>query len=273
MKRNIFILILLLISLHNLIANENKESDMIQAFYKLEFTLDSLQTNKTTVLTELLVYENESWFRSISRGIFDTVQYYGKQATRVYDPQQGQRMNYLINKNYISGDIRYYSPLKAIWQDYCYYDENEKALDWHLTSDTVIRNGISLQKATLDFGNRKWIAYFNPEIPINDGPYKFCGLPGLIFEIKDETETWKFTLLKLVRAKHGPFDHKFLCQAKQMDKVSFHKLERKLFDNNVQEMESRGEIRFKSAADRQRAIDRRKEKSKHYNNPIELLRW
>jgi GLPGLI family protein len=42
-----------------------------------------------------------------------------------------------------------------------------------------------LQKAT-NFGGRLWIiAWFNLEIPINEGPYKFRGLSGLIFEIGD----------------------------------------------------------------------------------------
>jgi GLPGLI family protein len=36
--------------------------------------------------------------------------------------------------------------------------------------------------ATNAFG-RRWIAYFSKEYKQNIGPYKFNGLPGLVFEI------------------------------------------------------------------------------------------
>ena len=41
---------------------------------------------------------------------------------------------------------------------------------------------------------RKWTAWFTTEIPIQDGPYKFLGLPGLIVKIEDQTKTHSFEL-------------------------------------------------------------------------------
>ena len=49
----------------------------------------------------------------------------------------------------------------------------------------------------MNFGNRKWIAWFTPEIPISDGPYKFCGLPGLILKINDSTNSWNFDVTSI----------------------------------------------------------------------------
>ena len=40
------------------------------------------------------------------------------------------------------------------------------------------------QKAETFIFGRKWTAWFSPEIPIQDGPYKFRGLPGLIVKIR-----------------------------------------------------------------------------------------
>ncbi len=275
MRKHIFLICLLLISVCNVSAQKKpNERSVLQALYRLELLRDTLNPkSKKIAITELLIYPDESWFRTMTRGVFDTLRYNQLPTKNTFQPKDEHELNYLIHKNYNAGSIRYYSPLRAIFQDYCFYDETDKALDWKITNDTLVRHGITLQKATLDYGNRKWTTYFNPEIPINDGPYKFCGLPGLIFEIWDETETWKFTLMQLRHSQHGSFDFKFLEKAKQMDKIAFHKLQRELFDNEVQDSEARGEIRFDSTADRQRAIDRRKEKSKHYNNPIELLRW
>src|SRR3546814_19435070 len=41
------------------------------------------------------------------------------------------------------------------------------------------------------------MAYFYPNIPLSDGPYKFGGLPGLIVRIVDENEHWDFTLVSI----------------------------------------------------------------------------
>ena len=43
------------------------------------------------------------------------------------------------------------------------------------------------QKATAEFGGRSWIAWFSQELPFQDGPYKFYGLPGLIVHVEDNT--------------------------------------------------------------------------------------
>lgn len=48
-----------------------------------------------------------------------------------------------------------------------------------------------------NFGGRRWEAWFTPDIPYSDGPYKFCGLPGLILKIIDTKGHYKFEVLKL----------------------------------------------------------------------------
>ena len=45
-----------------------------------------------------------------------------------------------------------------------------------------------------DFAGRHWIAWFSTEIPIQDGPYKFRDLPGLIVKIEDKTGSHKMEL-------------------------------------------------------------------------------
>lgn len=50
------------------------------------------------------------------------------------------------------------------------------------------------QKATTEFGGRKWTAWFTKDIPFQNGPYKFSGLPGLIVKIEDESKSHQFEL-------------------------------------------------------------------------------
>lgn len=58
-----------------------------------------------------------------------------------------------------------------------------------------------VQAATTEFGGRKWVAWFTNSIPINEGPYKFCGLPGMILEIYDNDKYFHFVFVKNEKLK------------------------------------------------------------------------
>ncbi|PWN64799.1 GLPGLI family protein [Chryseobacterium oncorhynchi] len=69
-------------------------------------------------------------------------------------------------------------------------------MNWKLLNDTKLEGGYTLQKATTTFGGRNWIAWFSRDVNLSEGPYKFRGLPGLIFEIEDDKKNYIFKLLK-----------------------------------------------------------------------------
>lgn len=79
--------------------------------------------------------------------------------------------------------------------DYFSYQTTDK-MDWKLESETKTSGQYTLQKATTNFGGREWTAWFAKEINISEGPYKFRGLPGLIFELNDSKENFIFKLVK-----------------------------------------------------------------------------
>jgi GLPGLI family protein len=76
------------------------------------------------------------------------------------------------------------------------YDENID-IRWVLYSDTKIINGVKCQMAATNKFGRRWIAYFSKEYPQSLGPYKFNGLPGLIFELYDTRDDYHFTAIKI----------------------------------------------------------------------------
>lgn len=77
------------------------------------------------------------------------------------------------------------------------YDELGDIFDWKITGDTMSLHGFVCQQALLEWGGRNWEAWFAPDIPIFDGPYKFQGLPGLIVRMKDHQGYFVFELLEL----------------------------------------------------------------------------
>ena len=76
----------------------------------------------------------------------------------------------------------------------CQYEENLN-LPWKIEQEKTKINSYDTQKATLNFGGRVWEAWFTTEIPIQDGPYKFFGLPGLIIKIEDEAQNFSWKLI------------------------------------------------------------------------------
>lgn len=69
-----------------------------------------------------------------------------------------------------------------------------RPMKWKINSENQKIGEWNAQKAEADFAGRHWIAWFTTEIPIQDGPYKFHGLPGLIVKLEDSTKSHAFTL-------------------------------------------------------------------------------
>jgi GLPGLI family protein len=72
------------------------------------------------------------------------------------------------------------------------YSENIAKQNWSLHDDTLTIVGYLCQKATCRFRGRNYIAWFTTDIPIDNGPWKFGGLPGLILKVYDENKLYVF---------------------------------------------------------------------------------
>ncbi|MGO1729421.1 MAG: GLPGLI family protein, partial [Flavobacteriaceae bacterium] len=68
--------------------------------------------------------------------------------------------------------------------------------------DLNAKDNYQLQKATTNFGGREWIAWFASEISVQDGPYKFYKLPGLIVELYDTKKDYLFSLINIKKKDH-----------------------------------------------------------------------
>lgn len=100
------------------------------------------------------------------------------------------KFSHKIIKKYPSMTTTY---SENILQDVVSYDENP-AFSWKIDNEKKKIGEYNAQKATGTFGGRNWIAWFTTEIPFQDGPYKFSGLPGLIVQISDTGNNYSWTL-------------------------------------------------------------------------------
>lgn len=68
---------------------------------------------------------------------------------------------------------------------------------WQMIEETDTILGYVSQKACLTYAGRDYTAWFTTEIPINDGPWKFWGLPGLILKVVDKEEQFEWVAIGL----------------------------------------------------------------------------
>lgn len=62
------------------------------------------------------------------------------------------------------------------------YEVDMGDLTWELKDSVRTIIGYDCYLATADYHGRIWNAWFSPDIPVQDGPWQLCGLPGLIME-------------------------------------------------------------------------------------------
>ena len=87
---------------------------------------------------------------------------------------------------------------------YGQYTERLPAFEWQILSESKDILGYKCQKAQGEFRGRKYIAWFAPSIPISDGPWKFCGLPGLILAVEDTDKYFVFTCIDIKNNQSQP---------------------------------------------------------------------
>lgn len=99
-------------------------------------------------------------------------------------------------------------------------DEKIPPQQWQFMEEETEILGYLCQKAVCRFQGRDYTAWFTLDIPINDGPYKFYGLPGLILKIEDSEKLLQFTAIGLEQLTNVEIvsDHKedfIVCTPKQ----------------------------------------------------------
>lgn len=97
-------------------------------------------------------------------------------------------------------------------------------LEWKIENEAQMIFNYTCQKATIYFRGRSYTAWFAPEIPSNDGPWKFFGLPGLILRVEDADHLFLFECIGLENLENPypiiiPEGHYMNCSRKELEKM------------------------------------------------------
>lgn len=83
--------------------------------------------------------------------------------------------------------------LDAVGPDLFLCDEPIETPDWELVPDSTAEvMGCQCQLAVAWFKGRQWSAWYAEDIPLNEGPWKLYGLPGLVLRAYDAQRQYVF---------------------------------------------------------------------------------
>lgn len=169
-------------------------------FYEYKFIPDS--NNKEDVKNEMMYLDIDlkgSTYYSRDKFVSDSIT-----NVEIQKQMKSNSGNMNINRKEKQGQVSYKVTkaypdfttylFRSISSDRYKIKEGEKP-EWKILSDKQKIGEYNTQKATTSFGGREWIAWFSTDIPFQDGPYKFYGLPGLIVKIEDTTGSHIMTLV------------------------------------------------------------------------------
>ena len=177
--------------------------------YQVTMKSDSTDKANATIETARLdISPEKSLFYGEGRIKRDSVMQRMRE-TRNFDRNAMQNLrssiDYIVEKDLIK-NITYFKT--RLGRDQYTYEEDRK-MDWKILPETVKIGEYEAQKAETTFAGRKWYAWFTQDIPFQDGPYKFKGLPGLIIKVEDSNGDYSFDLQQSKKITEFPnFDNR-----------------------------------------------------------------
>ncbi|WPY97673.1 GLPGLI family protein [Christiangramia sp. OXR-203] len=174
-----------------------QSNNPLRITYELSFQIDSLdQSSVDTEYMYLDVDDKVSVFRSQTTHLKDSI--LSSKNPRALFGIQKSKFRYKIYKDRKNDEL------------ICLYDfttfkyktENKlPQLVWKIENSKKNIMGYETTLARTHFKGRDYEAWFAPNLPVPEGPYKFNGLPGMILEVYDSKNHYHFTAKGIEKIK------------------------------------------------------------------------
>ncbi|SUX43909.1 GLPGLI family protein [Chryseobacterium indoltheticum] len=233
----------------------------IRFIYEYKIVKDSSKKNDITKkIMYLDISDNVSMF-------YDNEEYQNDSILTAINEISSMNSDKVLKK-YPSYSISLISSL----QGNSYQVSDDRLQKWKITDEKAVMLNYQAQKAEINFGGRKWIAWFSSEIPIPDGPYKFHGLPGLIIKIEDLSSSHSF---KLIAVEKKYCERKFnFKNSIAINYIKFKKLNKEYRENPLKNLMNVEVISTQDGLDnnefKKKMLKYKKDKILRNNNVIEL---
>ena len=195
MKKLVFLLFIFCIALQTSIAAQ-------RFTYEYKYAIDS--TRKDSLNTEHMILDiSKSGSKFYSKAKYESdslikaeVEKQMKMGSSNIQMKSGYKgnINFSVEKTYPDFKTYLLTNVGAIGGVSKYKVLDDRKMEWKILKEQQKIGEFNAQKAETNFAGRKWIAWFTTDIPFQDGPYKFHGLPGLIVKIESADKTHSMEL-------------------------------------------------------------------------------
>ena len=169
--------------------------------YSLEFVPDSTESHKKWKDKKiLLIGETVHHFYSQYSRMQDSVVTNATKAYKPYSPPAEETAErYDIYSNFPENTRTVVENIMTF--NMSIYKEELTDQIWGITGEITTILDYLCYKAVCTYRGRIWEAWFTMDIPINAGPWKFRGLPGLIMKVADERQHYVFECTGIEKLK------------------------------------------------------------------------
>ncbi|WP_407526213.1 GLPGLI family protein [Lacibacter sp. MH-610] len=206
MKRNLFIVLLSIMTFNQGYSQTDSVIGYIEYIYKVD--TDTSSTGENLQYTKFKLWFGKVSAFSGSESLSSPAQMFsGKKTKSVEDSLRQIKMMESVaaamkesakRKRYrhASNNVFVSTEQTIAQNSYCIYDTIPR-ISWKLKEDTMTILGIKCQMAEGYFLGRKYNVWYTPEIPLPFGPGNLGNLPGLIIEAYDERKERIYSIAKL----------------------------------------------------------------------------
>lgn len=138
-------------------------------------------------------------------------------------------------------------------------EEPLENIEWTLVEDSV-KNVLSYDciMATAGYHGRKWTAWFTPEIPVQAGPWKLAGLPGLILVADADNGVYSFVATGIQNTDRTIIPVYLADRYEKISRKDFLKAKRSFLDNPLGQINAKygasgvvvsGDVKFADASE------------------------
>lgn len=132
-----------------------------------------------------------------------------------------------VSQNVPKGKMTVYS---VITPNYYSYTETASPINWSFAEEEDTICGYTCQKAMGEYGGRTWTVWYSTEIPVSFGPWKLCGLPGLVLAANDSEGIHQFKAITF-RKSNMPMNMKPYANIVKTSREQFIKAKNKFEEN------------------------------------------
>ncbi len=145
-----------------------------------------------------------------------------------FDEIPRQDGSYYVVKSFDQNRLGYYD---TVGMDRLASEEEIPQIDWEISDSTGNILGYECILASADLYGRRWNVWFTTDIPVQNGPWKLSGLPGLILDAETADGLYRFSATGLQQTAKPIGDVYLAERYEKVSRKELLKAKRAFFDN------------------------------------------